>query len=374
MIKNVGSSDDINATVSAVKSLGGIVERQGADVVIFGRNKVDSAVVDCNESGSTLRFLIPVAAALGINAKFTGRGRLLERPIEDLSQTLKSNGVTLKDHTVSGKLKSGEYSVNAVVSSQFVTGLLFALSYSEGKSRLRLCGNAVSRGYIDATLDVLKEFGADIKEDKNGFIINGGLKQKEVCYVEGDWSGAAFPLSVGAICGEVTVKGLKYPTLQADGKIVEILKKFGASVNIGKDFVTVKSNKLSGIDVDCENCPDIAQVICSVAAFAEGKTNLYGVERLKIKESDRIAAIINTLKTCKVKAEYSDKVLTVYGGKPMGGEIDGGKDHRTVMSAVVLSSGAMGNSTVTDVEYCSKSYPNFIDDIKRIGGKVDVGF
>ena len=375
VIENVGNSDDVNATIGALTSLGGIIERKGDDVIVLGRVPVVHAVVDCRESGSTLRFLLPVAAALGISAEFTGGGRLMSRPVEDLTSSLNGHGVVATGHKISGKLESGKYYLDASLSSQFVTGMLFALFAIAGESEIVLKGEKVSKGYIDITLSVLKEFGVKIEETATGYKVSGGYNPPKRVTVEGDWSGAAFPLAVGALTGAVTVKNLKYPTLQSDGAIIEILKKFGAEVSVSKGAVTVKNTAaLNGIDeINCENFPDIAQVICSVAAFAKGKTRLTGIERLKIKESDRIAAIINTLKSCGIKAEYDGIALTVYGGTPKGGKFDGGKDHRTVMSAAVIGAAADGVSTIDGAEYCAKSYPDFFEDIKLLGGKLDVG-
>lgn len=373
VIENAGGSDDVNATIGALKSLGGIIERKGETVIVSGRSPVVHAVVDCKESGSTLRFLLPIAAALGIDAFFTGSGRLMFRPIDDLARSIEGHGAVISGHETRGKLKSGVYYLDASLSSQFVTGLLFALSATEGESEIVLKGEKVSKGYIDITLSVLKEFGVKIEETATGYNVSGGYNPPEKVTVEGDWSGAAFPLAIGALTGCVTVKNLKYPTLQSDGAIVEILRKFGAEVSVSGDAVTVKKSALNGIDgINCQDFPDIAQVICSVAAFANGKTQLTGVNRLKIKESDRIAAIINTLESCGIQAEYNGNALTVHGGTPKGGTFDGGKDHRTVMSAAVIGAAADGVSTITQAEYCAKSYPDFFEDIKRLGGKADV--
>lgn len=373
VIENVGLSDDVSATLAAVTSLGAIAKRRGGDIVVSGKRSILNATVDCAESGSTLRFLLPVAAALGVNAEFTGSDRLMSRPIDDLARAINGHGAKVVGHTVSGKLESGTYYLNASLSSQFISGMLFALSVVDGESEIILAGEKVSKGYIDITVSVLREFGVNIRETESGYKIVGGYNPPERVTVEGDWSGAAFPLAVGALTGQVTVKNLKYPTLQSDGAIVDLLQKFGAKVYVSNGEVTAAKGELSGVsDIDCENCPDIAQVICSVAAFAKGKTSLTGIERLKIKESDRIAAIINTLKTCGVKAVYDKKMLTVYGGAPKGCAFDGGNDHRTVMSAAVIASAANGVSTIDGAEHCAKSYPEFFEEIKRLGGNIDV--
>ena len=373
-IHNVGFSDDVNATVSAIKSLGGIIEKKGDTVYISGRKTVKTATVNCLESGSTLRFLMPVAVALDINAEFCGSKRLLSRPIEDIARAIEGHGGKIVGHTVSGKLKNGVYRLNAGVSSQFTSGLLFALSAVRGESEIVLDGDSVSKGYIDITVSVLKEFGVKIDKTQAGYKIVGGYNNPpEKAVVEGDWSGAAFPLSIGALCGAVTVKNLKYPTLQPDGAIAEILRDFGADVSVGENSVTVKKGDLRAIkEINCENFPDIAQVICSVAAFCKGETTLTGINRLKIKESDRITAIRNTLSACGISILYDGEKLTVFGGVPKGGLFSGGNDHRTVMSVAVIAAAANGTSVIDGAEHVAKSYPDFFEDMKLLGGKFDV--
>ena len=372
-VKNVGDSDDVNATFNALKSLGGKLERRGDDIMVFGREKADKVTVDCAESGSTMRFLLPVASALGITAEFTGSERLLSRPIEDIARAVEGHGGAITGHKTNGQLQAGKYILDGSLSSQFVTGLMFALSVLKGESEIVLNGKRVSAGYIDITLAVLREFGVKITETATGYKITGGYNPPSEVTVEGDWSSAAFMLSVGALTGEVTVKNLKYPSLQSDSAIVDILRKFGATVTADKNSVTAKKGEITGVNaIDCENCPDIAQVISSIAAFYKGDTVLTGIKRLKIKESDRINAIIKTLASCGIKAVSDGENLTVFGGNPKGGIFDGGNDHRTVMSSAVIACGADGVSVIDGAEHCAKSYPEFFEDLKRLGGKVDV--
>lgn len=374
-INNVGYSDDINATVNALNTLGGnITICENYAIVNPPRLITEKVKVDCGESGSTLRFLMPIAAALGINAEFTGHGRLLERPIGDLLDALKSHGVSVCGYTVSGKLTSGEYVINAGVSSQYITGLLFALSILDGDSSLILQGNAVSRGYIDITVDVLKLFGVQIQKNETGYFIKGNqtFNAPSKIDVEGDYSGAAFVLSLGALGGEITVKGLNKNSLQGDAKIIDALKRFGANVTENGGLFTVKSGKLNAIELDCDDIPDIVQIISVVASYANGTTVLKNVDRLRIKESDRVEAVIKTLKTAGITAWYNCGNLYINGGKPTGGVFDGGKDHRTVMSAAVLSAYADGKSTIIGAEASKKSYPAFFDDLKSLGGNIDV--
>ena len=373
-IKNTGNSADVNATVTALKALGGNVYFDGNDVIVDGRNRVNDVVVDCGESGSTMRFLMPIACAFGITAKFTGKGRLLSRPIGELVDTLTANGGVINGHSVSGKLTAGEYKINASVSSQYITGLLFALSMLDGDSTLILEGNVVSVGYIDVTLDVLKTFGIEIKKIENGYFIKGNQKYatpNEV-EVEGDYSGAAFILSLGAINGKVVVKGLNANSCQGDKEIINVLKKFGAKISCDNGDVIVEKGMLNGITIDAENIPDLVQVISVVASHSKGETIIKNVNRLKDKESDRIKAVIDTLGVAGISASYNGNDLIIQGGNVLGGTFDGGNDHRTVMSSVVLASNSKGNSKVIGAEAHVKSYPQFFNDFVKLGGVIDV--
>ena len=402
-IKTGELSDDAFATIGAVKSLGAEIIYEGEFVTV--KRNADFApktpvIVFCGESGSTLRFLMPVAAALGIPATFKGKGRLSSRPVDALLTCMNSFGKVAEGLNVTGKLQANDFVLDGSISSQYITGMLFALSFLGGGS-LTVLGKEVSRGYVDITLEVLKKFGVKIEKSGATFRIKSGFtaNNKEVS-PEGDWSGAAFLLSLGAVTGDVTVTGLAFPSGQGDSEILGILKAFGAETELigvreagaraGKDGKNVKNGKLgaknetgvrvragalSGITVDLENIPDLAQTVAAVAAFAKGKTTLYSADRLRLKESDRIEAIIKTLGAAGIKAEYSSGrggTITIYGGLPVGAKFSGGGDHRTVMSAAVLAAGAEGVSEICGAEAAAKSYPEFFNDMKRLGGKADV--
>lgn len=375
LVCNAGTSKDVDATVGALNALGGSIERHADDIGGFcERKKVPDAVVDCKESGSTLRFLFPLAPALGISARFTGSERLMERPIGELAKCLEANGATVDGHSVSGKLRPGSYEIEAGVSSQYITGLLFALPLLEGESKIILKGKAVSLGYLEITLDVLRRFGIEIIRESYGFRIPG--RQRYVppadMEVEGDYSGAAFMLASGAIGGSVTVSNLNLGSSQGDREILSVLRKFGASVSVNGNCVTVENAGLNAISHDCENIPDLVQIISVVASFARGTTELKNVSRLKIKESDRVQAIIDMLTRAGIFAEERDGNLYVTGGDPHGAEFHGGNDHRTVMSEVILATHATGESIVIGAEAVSKSYPEFFLDFSILGGKSDV--
>ncbi|MCH5154347.1 MAG: 3-phosphoshikimate 1-carboxyvinyltransferase [Clostridiales bacterium] len=373
-VKNAGHSDDVLATDNALKSLGANIFIDDGAVTIERTAIPNNATVDCKESGSTLRFLLPVAAALGIHSAFTGQGRLLSRPISGLVDALNERGAQIDGLTVNGKLHHGEFIVPANVSSQYITGLLFALPLLSGDSSVIFDGAPVSTGYIDITLDVLNKFGISVEKTACGYNVKGNQKYKAPrdVTVEGDYSGAAFMVALGAICGDVTVKGLNPISLQGDAEIINVLKKFGANVCVQSDCVSVKKSELNAINIDCENIPDLVQILSVVAAFGKGVTILKNVNRLRLKESDRIAAITSQLNTAGIRCDYECDSLFIHGGLPIGGTFSGGDDHRTVMSASVLALGANGGSKVIGCEPVNKSYTEFFNDIIKLGGKVDV--
>ena len=373
-IKNVGKSVDASVTLNALKTLGATVTECEDKVIIKkGELPTKKVVIDCKESGSSLRFLLPVVSALGVNVEFTGAKRLLERPIKELVDTLNEHGADIVGLTVNGKLQRGEYIVDGSISSQYITGLLLALSSVEGESEVIIKGRLVSQPYVDITLAVLSEVGVWFEKTERGYKIKGGYKPKTLEFtVEGDWSGASFMLALGAIGKQVTVKGLNANSVQGDRKILEILKNFGAIIEVSENAVTVKGGNLKGVTVDMENVPDLVQIVSVVASYASGKTTLVGVDRLRLKESDRIKAVIDSLSVVGINAEYNNNSITIFGGKPNGSVVDGGNDHRTVMSAVVMASFAKGESLVLGGQAINKSYPDFIKDYQKLGGVIDV--
>lgn len=371
-INNVGSSQDVLATAKCLRCLGADCDIIGGDFIVRSFTPKDSAVLDCGESGSTLRFMLPIAAALGVRATFIGSAKLLSRPSEPLIKALNSVGANVRDFIVSGKINKNNITIDGSVSSQYVSGLMMSLSVLKGQSRLNIVGDRVSENYVDITVKVMKDFGVNVEKTDTGYLIDNGFNDvKEEYTVEGDYSGAAFYLCAGALGGKVRVSGLNTYSSQGDAKIIEILKAFGADVINEKDGFNVSHNTLHGINIDCENVPDLAQIISVVAAFSKGKSVLSGISRLKYKESDRIKAITDMLTSARIKWELSD-ALTVYGGMPNGGKFDSKNDHRTAMSCAVLAAYAKGNSLIEGAEAVKKSYPNFYKDFISLGGKVNV--
>ena len=271
---------------------------------------------------------------------------------------------------LNGKLNSGNFKINGGISSQFISGLLFALPLLNGDSNIEIIGERVSQNYIDITLDVLKDFKIAVEKTANGYFIKGNQKyiMPSNATIEGDYSNSAFLLAMGVLGDGVTVTNLNKNSKQGDKKIVEILKDFGGDIKEVENGYIAKKGELNGITVDCEDIPDIVQILSVVAGYAKGKSVFKNVNRLEIKESNRVLGIINNLKNANIKAEYNGKDLTVYGGIVTSGIFNGDNDHRTVMSAVVMASFTSGESVIKGAEAVNKSYPTFFSDFISLGG------
>ncbi|MBO5067688.1 MAG: 3-phosphoshikimate 1-carboxyvinyltransferase [Clostridia bacterium] len=329
--------------------------------------------LDCGESGSTLRFLIPLVSAIGGKYCLIGHGRLIKRPNDELFNVLKAHGVTATQDgqvEVCGKLTSGEYKLRGDISSQYVTGLIMALSILDGDSTIVLTTPLASAPYVDITIEVLKNFGVVVEKNKDVFKIKGNQKYCGDAKAEGDWSNMAFFMVLGAVAGEVTVNGMNFNSVQGDKKILQVLLDAGARLTVSENSVTVKKGELNCFTLDAENCPDLVPIASVIAAFSKGTTVIKNVERLKIKESDRIETTIKMLKAFGINAESDGHDLTIYGGQVKGGEISSFNDHRIVMSSAVLSAGADGRSKIIDAEAVNKSYPTFFEDYTSVGGIV----
>jgi 3-phosphoshikimate 1-carboxyvinyltransferase len=338
-----------------------------------------SAELDCGESGSTLRFLLPVCGALGSRASFNMEGRLPSRPLSGLYEEMTAHGCTLSAPgssplTCEGKLKSGNFSLPGNISSQFISGLLFALPLLEGDSNIRVTGVLESRPYIDMTLSALDLFNVKIEETENQtFHVKGGQSYQSpgTIYAEGDWSNAAFWLSAGAVgAGSVTCTGLDINSCQGDRAITELLARFGARVSREDDKVTVSSGELRGIDIDAADTPDLVPVLAAVASVARGETVIRNAGRLRIKESDRLRTVAAVLSSLGANIAETGDGLIIQGQKTLsGGETESFGDHRIAMTAAVLSSACSGQVVIKNAEAVNKSYPGFFEDFKTaLGG------
>ncbi|MBQ8427206.1 MAG: 3-phosphoshikimate 1-carboxyvinyltransferase [Clostridia bacterium] len=329
-------------------------------------------MLDCGESGSTLRFLLPLCSALGGEYTFIGHGKLMERPNDELFAVLESHKISVEKKeniTLKGKLTNGEFRIRGDISSQYISGLLMALPMLEGDSQIVLTTPLVSAPYVEITLQVLRDFGIKIDKTANGFTVYGNQKFVGRATAEGDWSNEAFFLVLGAINGDITVHGLNADSVQGDKAIIDILKSAGAFVEIKGQSVTVKKSELKGFSFDAESCPDLVPITAVLASFADGKTVIKNIQRLKIKESDRVESTISLLNSFGIKAESDGKNLTVYGGTHTAGVVDSFNDHRIAMAGAVMATATLGKSVINTAQAVNKSYPTFYKDLNSVGGK-----
>ena len=370
-IKINTTSADIEATVDCLRNLGARIEKNGVTYTVTPIGALpEKAVIDCGESGSTLRFLLPVICAMGIKTEIRAHGRLPERPLSPLKEELIRMGAEISDSfplNVSGRISAGEYTLRGDVSSQFVTGLLMALAFLGG-GVIKLLPPVQSRPYIDITLEVLRTFGADIKEENNTFYINTNNLNGCDFTVEADWSNAAFPLCMGA---EVT--GLNPDSTQGDKAIIDVLENMGAVITRNGSNFRADVSSLHGCRIDASDIPDAVPVIAAIAATAEGETVIFNAERLRIKESDRIMTTASMIRSLGGDVTETDDGLII-NGKPFlsGGETDSFNDHRIAMAAAVASLRCKGDVIIRNAQAVSKSYPSFFDDYNRLGGKANV--
>ena len=364
------TGEDIDATVDCLTALGAKIEKGNGCLKVTPIKEAPlKATIDCRESGSTLRFLLPVAGALGVSACFTGSGRLPSRPIMPLRREMENAGISFSEPwkfpiEISGKLEPGAYQLKGDVSSQFVTGLLVALPLLDGDSTLRLIPPVESRPYIDMTLEVLSFFGIKIEEKDNSFFIKGAQKYRspETLTAEGDWSNAAFFLAAGALGGDgITAHGLNPASVQGDRAIAQLLERFGAIVTWADNACTVKPGMLHAIpEIDVRAIPDLVPILAVVAGVAQGTTVFTNAARLRLKESDRLETTARLLRSVGGKAETTEDSLIVTGvDRYHGGTVDSCNDHRIAMAAAVAATRATGTVTLENPAAVAKSWPDF---------------
>ena len=374
-------SEDINATVGCLEALGATVgyEKDGFIVSPIDRSKPSQGrlALDCGESGSTLRFILPVCGALGVQASLIMGGRLPTRPLSPLYDEMVLKGCVLSKQGISpltfeGQLTSGTYTIPGDISSQYISGLLFALPLLPGESIIRVTGTLESRPYVDMTLDSLRAFGVIVYEDDEyTFRIPGNqiYRSPGNLAVEGDWSNAAFWLCAGAIGPQVTCTGLNLDSKQGDRAVLAILERFGAKISIENDTVTVTPGQLRGIEINAENTPDLVPVLAAVAAVAEGTTTIINAGRLRIKESDRLFTVTDSLSALGAHITETPDGLVIYGGNPLsGGTVKSFGDHRIAMMAAIISVACNGEVTINNADAVNKSYPGFFEDFVALGG------
>lgn len=386
-IRNIEFSDDIIATINGMRALGAVINQKEDYIEVKGINfkhnlipREYERVIDCNESGSTLRFLIPIALIYEGITRFVGRGNLGKRPLDTYYEIFDKQNIKYQytkdklDLIISGVLHSDEFKIKGNISSQFITGLLFALPMLEKDSKIIITTELESKGYIDLTLNAMKEFGVEI-ENKNykEFIIKGNQEYKARDYVvEGDYSQGAFFLCADSLGSNVDVIGLKSNSLQGDKEIIDILKRMGAEIISKDNSIKAKAENLTNTIIDASGCPDIIPVLSVAASLAEGTTEIINAGRLRIKECDRLSAVTEELKALGADIKEKEDGLIIHGVKEFegGASVWSHKDHRIAMTIAIASTRCKGPIILKDYECVSKSYPNFFKDFKDLGGKI----
>ena len=385
-VDNIDYSDDIIATIAAMRTLGATIKKEDTHLEVEGifsknNNIEENRIVDCNESGSTLRFLVPIALLFEGSTKFIGRGNLGKRPLttyynifdrQKITYTYEENNLNL---VVNGKLKPDTFEVEGNISSQFITGLLFTLPLLEEDSKIVISTEMESKGYIDLTLQAMATFGVEIiNNNYREFIIKGNQRYKATnYYVEGDFSQAAFYLSADALGNNVLCQDLNIESLQGDKKVIDILQRMNNKFLINEEGMKCSvEDELRTTIIDGSQCPDIIPVLALVSSLAKGTTIITNAKRLRIKECDRLAAVTSELNKLGAHIVEKEDGLIITGvGKLKGGvETWSHKDHRIAMTLAIASTNCEEPIVIKDWECVAKSYPHFFEDFKSLGGSV----
>ena len=388
-IDNLKFSVDITTTTDIMENWGAKIKRFESALEIIGNDgKVvrKDKYVQCNESGSTIRFLIPIGITDENELIFDGKGKLVDRPLDSYYRIFDKQGIFYKNEngklplTVNGKLKAGNYEVDGNISSQFITGLLYALPLLDGDSKLTINKNLESKGYIDLTLEILKLAGIEIVNNNyKSFDIKGNQIYNPFDYtVEGDYSQVAFWIVAGIISAnrnnEVKCLHVNKNSLQGDREIIEIVQRMGANLEIFDDYVVVKPSKTQGTVIDISQCPDIGPILTVLAALSKGETRIINGERLRIKESDRITSIKTELNKLGANVAEEGDSLVIQGVEGFAGGVivNAWNDHRIAMSLAIASTRCEKEIILEEAESVRKSYPHFWDDFMKMGGEIEI--
>lgn len=368
VLSGITMSKDIEATINALTQIGAEITVKDDVITVKGTNFTSkNAVLNCNESGSTLRFMIPVVCALGISSVFKGKGKLPERPITPYLREFTSKGIAFDyentmPFTVSGKLIGGKYTLEGDISSQFITGLLFALPLCSEDSEIILSSPLQSKPYVDITIDCLKKFGIEINETGNGYFVKGHQKYLPFSEnIEGDYSQAAFYFVANALGSDIKIENVNDKSVQGDKKILEILSEIGYNENV------------SGLKCFCVgvgDIPDLVPILTVLGCFCNGVSKITNAGRLRIKESDRLEAIACVLNKLGGKVTVlNDELIIEPINHFVGGTIDSFNDHRIVMATAIASTKCDGEIIIENANTVEKSYPEFFRDFNNLGGK-----
>lgn len=381
-INNVGISQDIEATIEALKSFGIAVERAAFSLSIKGSavSELKGSEIYCHESGSTLRFIIPIAALMGKPVAFYGEGRLVERPLVPYFNLFNKQRIKFKTNDgklplhINGRLVPGEFQLEGNISSQFISGLMFALPLLEGDSQITLTTGLESKPYIDLTLKVLKDFSINIENhDYKAFNIIGRQKYRGLDYtVPGDFSQAAFWLTAGALGSEVTCNGLSMDSLQGDKSMLDIIGEMGGRIVIKADAVRALPADTRGTVIDVSQCPDLVPILAVLGALSKGRTEIVNAGRLRLKESDRLKAVSSELDKLGAYIMETQDGLVINGRKSLrGGRVDSWNDHRIAMALAIAATRCEEPVIISNASCVKKSYPDFWTHYKALGGRIN---
>lgn len=391
VIDNISMSNDIEATCRCLQALGVRIEnvpsrfagRTALSVTGSGTLQPSAVSGDCGESGSTLRFLIPLAALTGRPFTLQGHGRLVSRPLQAYYDIFDAQQIEYRTQngqlplTVNGRLRPGHYSLPGNVSSQFVSGLLFALPLLQGDSVLEITSPLESASYVNLTLSCLEKYGIHIENDQHRCYKISGRQQyrPQNSMVEGDWSQAAFWLVAGSLGRQVTCGGLEAASGQGDRAVLEIMRRMGAVLKEQSGSVTAQQSATTAAVIDAADCPDIIPVLTVLAAVSSGTTKVINAARLRLKECDRLAAITRELNRLGAKIEELPDGLLITGqpeGLRGGAQVDAWNDHRIAMSLAVAAAVCAEPFVLAGAGSVAKSYPDFWQDYLQAGGKMEV--
>lgn len=367
-IRGLLECEDIDATREALEALGASIKTENGVTYVKGiENPPKKAEINCHESGSTLRFIIPVAAALGVEATFFGSGKLPTRPITPYIEEFPKHGVEFiseeMPYHIKGQLTAGQFPVTGDISSQFITGLLFAMPLLNGTSTIVLTSPLQSKPYADITIDCMKNFGIETLEFDGNYSVKGLQQYKATNYtVEGDCSQAAFFAVANCLGSSIELNGINKQSVQGDRAVFDIIENM---IKIGANY--------SGFDVDASDIPDLVPILTVLAAFADSTSHIRGCKRLRIKESDRLESISSVLNSLGADVKIVNDELEINGVKELrGGICSSYNDHRIAMSLAIASTRCTEPLTITDAECVGKSYPTFYEDFRSLGGDYDV--
>ncbi len=380
-VTNLKFSEDIKATTEAMESLGARFQVGEDYEIIDGVDKLKRLKdeIQCRESGSTIRFMIPVALLAEGKVTFKGEGRLCKRPLGTFLDIFDEQGISYSKGedelplTVDGMLKPGRFRVPGDISSQFITGLLYALPKLEGDSVIEISSKLESKGYIDLTLDVLASFGIEIENrEYKEFHIRGNQKYRARDYrVEGDYSQVAFWMVAGALGSDIRCHGMRLESLQGDKAIHGILKDMKAEMTEG-EVITVKPSETQGAAIDLSQCPDLGPIITVLASLSRGRTEIVNAKRLRIKESDRITSMTTELNKLGARITETEEGMVIEGVETLKGgvTVNAWNDHRVAMALAMAATRCEKPIILEGAESVKKSYPHFWTEYERVGGKI----